>query len=206
MFAESNKYMQSLGIMFLAVLAAIAYGIVHDQITARICVEYFTIGHPRLIDSDSPTVLALFWGVVATWWVGLPLALGLAVAARAGRRPKLAASELLIPVVKLLGCMLAVATVFGAIGFATSKAGIFHLVEPLASRVPVDKHTAFLVDGWAHSGSYLAGIVGGVVLCIFTWRRRLICARGGEPVAAPNGGPVEPHGNSGAGGGPPSVS
>lgn len=57
----------------LSVLAAVVYGILHDQITARICVEYFTIGHARLIDSDSPTVLGLFWGVVATWWVGLPL-------------------------------------------------------------------------------------------------------------------------------------
>jgi hypothetical protein len=198
--------MQSLGIIFLAVVAAIAYGIVHDQITARICVEYFTVGHPRLINSDSPTVLALFWGVVATWWVGLPLGLGLAIAARAGRRRKLAAGELFIPVVKLLGCMLAVATAFGAIGFATSRAGIFRLVEPLASRVPADKHTAFLVDGWAHSGSYLAGIVGGVVLCIFTWRRRLTCARGGESVAAPKGDPVEPIGNSEAADEPSSAS
>ena len=195
--------MQSLGIIFLAVMAAIAYGIVHDQVTARICVEYFTIGHPRLIDSDSPTVLALFWGVVATWWVGLPLGLGLAVAARAGRRPKLEARHLLIPVVKLLGWMLAVAAIFGAIGFTTSKAGIFHLVEPLASRVPADKHTAFLIDGWAHSGSYLAGIAGGIALCVFTWKRR---GTSGEPVAAPNGGPTAPFGNSRAGGGPPSVS
>src|SRR5215472_606893 len=105
--------MQSLAIIFLAVAAAVGYGIIHDQITARICVEYFTIGHPRLINSDSPTVLAIFWGVVATWWVGLPLGLGLTVAARAGRRPKLKAQDLVIPVLRLLGCMLGVATVFG---------------------------------------------------------------------------------------------
>jgi hypothetical protein len=78
--------------------------------------------------------------------------------------------------------MLAVAAAFGAIGFATSKAGIFHLVEPLASQVPVGKHIAFLVDGWALSGSYLAGVVGGVALCIITWRRRLTCERGRESV------------------------
>src|SRR5215471_12695203 len=136
-----DSVVQSIAIIFLSVGAAIFYGIIHDQITARICVEYFTIGHPRLIDSDSPTILGLFWGVVATWWVGLPLGLGLAVAARAGRRPKLAAGQLVSPVVKLLGCILAVAALFGAIGFATSKTGIFHLIEPLASRVPADKHT-----------------------------------------------------------------
>jgi hypothetical protein len=41
------------------------------------------------------------------------------------------------------------------------------------------------------------------VLCIFTWRRRLSRAGGGEPVAAPNGGPAKPLGDSGVTGGPP---
>jgi hypothetical protein len=149
---------QSLAIIVLAVAAAVAFGIVHDQITARICIEYFTIGHPRLIDSDSPTVLGLFWGVAATWWVGLPLGLGLAVAARAGRRPKLNARNLLRPVSKLVGSMFIIATVAGLVGFVTARAGIFNLIEPLASRVPREKHAAFLADGWAHAGSYLAGI------------------------------------------------
>ena len=95
--------MKSLSIVALAMAAAISYGIVHDQITARICLEYFTIGHPRLIASESPTVLALFWGVVATWWVGLPLGIALAVAARIGGRPKLTATDLVRPLAKLLG-------------------------------------------------------------------------------------------------------
>ena len=156
----------------MAILAAIVYGIIHDEITARICIEYFTIGHPRLIDSDSPTILGLFWGVVATWWVGLPLGIGLAVAARVGRRPKLNARDLIRPILKLLGVMFILATIAGLIGLATSKAGIFHLAGSLASRVPAGKHTAFLTDGWTHSGSYLTGIVGGIALWIATWRRR----------------------------------
>ena len=77
--------------------------------------------------------------------------------------------------------MFIVAAIAGFIGFATSKAGIFHLVEPLASRVSNNTHTAFLVDGWAHSGSYLAGIIGGIVLWIFTWRRRQVVTYRGEP-------------------------
>jgi len=117
-----------------------------------------------LINSDSPTVLGLFWGVVATWWVGLPLGLGLAVAARAGRRPKLSLTDLIRPILVLLGCMSLVAAVAGLIGFVTSETGLFHLLEPLASRIPSTKHTAFLVDGWAHTGSYISGVIGGIVL------------------------------------------
>jgi len=164
--------MQVIAIVITSVLAAVSYGIIHDQVTARICVEYFTVGHPRLIDSDSPTVLGLFWGVVATWWVGLPLGVGLAIAARAGRRPKLTWSQLIRPIGVLLCCMFGIAILAGLIGFATASAGIFHLVERLASRIPEEKHVAFLTAGWAHSASYLAGLVGGIVLWILTWRRR----------------------------------
>jgi hypothetical protein len=164
--------MKSLAIIGLSVLAAIVYGIVHDQITARICVEYFTIGHARLIESESPTVLGLFWGLVATWWVGLPLGAGLAVAARAGKAPKLEAKQLAPSLARLLVVMLAVATVAGCIGHFGGKAGAFILIEPLASRVPTDRHIAFLTCGWAHGASYLAGIFGGITLWIRIWRRR----------------------------------
>ena len=177
--------MQAIVITLGSVAAAILYGIVHDQITVRVCLEYFTIGHPRLIDSDSPTILGLFWGVVATWWVGLPLGLGLSVAARAGSRPKLTAHQLLRPVLILLVSMFAVATVAGVIGFMTSSRGLFVLVEPLASQVPKNRHTAFLTDGWAHAGSYLAGVVGGVVLWVVTWRRRGSLASNGPPNDGP---------------------
>ncbi|HTL54370.1 MAG TPA: hypothetical protein VL361_01770, partial [Candidatus Limnocylindrales bacterium] len=158
-----------------------------DQITARICVEYFTIGHPRLIDSDSPTVLALFTGVVATWWVGLPLGLGLAAAARIGRWPKLRARDLLRPAGKLLALMLIVAGIAGSPGVAAANAGLFQLAGPLGCNVPPDKHTAFLADAWAHSGSYLAGIVGGIVLWVNTWRRRLALASEADNSTLPKG-------------------
>lgn len=60
-------------IVLLSILAAIGYGIIHDQVTARICVEYFTIGHPPIFHTDSPALLGVRWGILATWWVGLIL-------------------------------------------------------------------------------------------------------------------------------------
>jgi len=164
--------MQIVMIVGGSILASIIYGVIHDQVTARICVEYFTIGHPQLIDSESPTVLGLYWGVVATWWVGLPLGIGLAIAARAGKRPKLDWSQLVRPILVLLCGMYGIAILAGLIGFLTSNMGVFSLVERLATRVPEEKHIAFLTVGWAHSGSYLAGIIGGASLWIVTWRRR----------------------------------
>src|SRR5512142_351112 len=108
--------MEWLKIIVLVIGAAIVFGIVHDQITARICVEYFTIGHPPLFPTTSPTLLALGWGVVATWWVGLPLGLLLAAAARLGARYKLTAVQLRRPMLVLLLAMGAAAGISGAIG------------------------------------------------------------------------------------------
>jgi hypothetical protein len=161
-----------LSIVGISVIAAVIYGIIHDQITARICVEYFTIGHPRLIDSDSPTVLGLFWGVVATWWVGLPMGIGLAIAARRGKRPMLAPSDLVVPLGGLLLGMFIIAAIGGMIGYITATNGIFVLVKRLAVRIPPERHVAFLVCGWAHGASYLSGLIGGIALWVLTWRRR----------------------------------
>jgi hypothetical protein len=108
--------MHALRIIALCVAAAVTYGVLHDQITSRVCVEYFTVGHPPVFGTEDPTLLALGW--------------------------------------------------------ALASAGAVVLVEPLASRVPREKHAAFLADLWAHSASYLIGFVGGLLVCVRVWRSR----------------------------------
>ena len=54
-----------LKIIGLGVVGAVAYGIAHDNVTARVCVEYFTIGHVPIFGTENPTLLALGWGVLA---------------------------------------------------------------------------------------------------------------------------------------------
>ncbi len=87
--------MQFLGIILMCILAAVAYGIAQDQIAARVCVEYFTIGHPPIFDTDDPTFLGLGWDIIATWWVGLLLGVPLAIVARVGSRPKRSLNSLI---------------------------------------------------------------------------------------------------------------
>lgn len=136
------------------------------------CVEYFTIGHPPVFDTDSPTLLGLGWGVLATWWVGLLLGVPLAVVARAGPLPRLETSELHRPLCILLAVMAALALIAGVTGYFTARAGGVWLVEPLASAVPPKRHARFLADLWAHNASYIGGLVGGSVLCGGAWRER----------------------------------
>jgi hypothetical protein len=134
--------MAFLRIVLMSVAAAVVYGIVQDQITARICVEYFTIGHPTLFGTEDPTALAFGWGILATWWVGVLLGVPLAWVAR----PKLSPRDLVKPLLLLTGGVGVVACVAGLFGYYASKFGWVWLVGPLASR----KHPAFLADLWAH--------------------------------------------------------
>lgn len=164
--------MQSLRIIGLAIGCCVAYGILHDQLTARICVEYFTIGHPPVFPTDDPTLLALGWGIIATWWVGAILGFLLAIAARFGSTPKRSAAELVRPMMGVMFASALFAVVVGGIGYAAARNGWVFLVGELAVRVPTEKHVYFLTDLWAHSASYLAGFVGGLIVVVQTWRAR----------------------------------
>lgn len=165
-------HMQSLAIVILSIGSAVFYGILHDQITARICVEYFTIGHPPVFGTENPTLLGVGWGIIATWWAGLLLGVPLAAAARAGRRPKRNVSTLYRPVMRLLAVMLMCAVVAGFLGWYLGSQAAVRLAGNMATAVPRDKHVPFIVALWAHSASYLTGAIGGCVLIVSVWRSR----------------------------------
>jgi hypothetical protein len=169
--------MQFVRVVLLCMGSAIGYGLVHDQITIRVCPEYFTIGHDPIFPEAPLTVIALLWGVIATWWMGLFLGVALAVAARAGRAPKRTAAELRRPIRKLLLTMAGAALLAGIGGYLAAKLGWVWLVEPYASEVPANRHVGFLADLWAHSASYAVGFWGGVVVCARVWRQRRRDAR-----------------------------
>ena len=166
--------MQALAIVALSILAAVCYGVLHDQITARVCIEYFTIGHPQVLAAatNSPTVNGFVWGVIATWWVGLVLGVPLALAARIGVRPKKTVRELIRPLVILMVLTGILALCSGIVGYTAASMGWIALHGPLADRVPPEKHAPFIADLFAHNLNYLAGAIGGIILIVHTWRSR----------------------------------
>ncbi len=165
------------GIVILSVLCAVLYGILHDQITARICVEYFTIGHPQIVPTENPTLLGLVWGVVATWWVGLILGIPLAIVATVGSHPKRTAVSLVGPLALVMLCSAMFALLAGCVGYIAARNRWVVLMSPLAEKVPHEKHIPFLVDLWVHNASYCGGFVGGLFLMFWVWRVRNAKAR-----------------------------
>lgn len=169
--------MQFVKIVGLSVIAAVTYGIIHDEVTARICVEYFTIGHPPVFATDDPTLLGLAWGIYATWWVGLLLGVPLVMTARFGNWPKRSARSLIPPIACLMLATAICAAIAGAIGWMLARNGVVFMLNDLAARVPREKHVPFLTCLWAHSASYVVGFVGGVVVILRVAHSRSVAAR-----------------------------
>lgn len=160
-------------IVGMCIVAAILYGIIHDQITARICVEYFTIGHVP-IGTNSPTLLGFAWGVIATWWFGLFLGVLLALAARVGTLPKLTTQDLRIPVTRLMLTCFVLAFLSGLVGYTLAQQKVIWLTPYLAEQVPSYTHSRFLTDLWIHTASYLCGGIGASILCGWVITQRVL--------------------------------
>ncbi len=172
--------MQALRIILLCTALAVIYGILHDLVTAHICVEYFSVAHPPVFPTNNPTLLALGWGVLATWWVGLALGLLLAACARVGAWPRISARQLLPLILLLLGVMALLATGAGLLAFHGAREGRIHLSPQwsLYARIPPAKRAAFLADAAAHDTAYATSFVGGLTLATMTVLRRRRAARG----------------------------
>lgn len=168
-----NGRLEAVRIVLFATLAAIAYGIVHDLITAHLCVEYFTVAHPPVFPTSSPFLLGLGWGIIATWWVGLLLGIALAAAARLGPWPKLGLAALRPPILLVMLASALAAFLAGIAGAFLASAGLAPLPGDLGFRIPADRHVVFFAVSLAHAASYFAGSVGGLVVIVLTLRKRL---------------------------------
>lgn len=169
---EVQRRAEAVRIILFATGAAIVYGVLHDQVTAHLCVEYFTVAHPPVFPTASPFLLALGWGVIATWWVGLPLGLALATAARLGHRRKLGVRDLGRPVLTLMLVSALCAFAGGVMGAVLVARGWPGALMGWERIIPPDRHAVFAAALWAHTMSYAAGIIGGVIVIGHTiWRR-----------------------------------
>ena len=181
-----NDLREFVRILMLCVVSAVAYGIVHDQFTAHLCVEYFTVAHPAVFATTSPWLQGLGWGLIATWWVGAILGVILAISARAGSWWKVNARELVRPLLILMTVTALAATICGVLGFLLYRAHVVGIAG-WEEEIPVEKHAAFSADIWTHLASYAVGFVGGIVLSVRTlwvrWRSSRANAHGQASLA-----------------------
>jgi hypothetical protein len=156
-------------ILAMTTLSAIAYGIAMDCVTANICIEYFSTGFhydnlgsmaPALNDflfrARNPFLYAMTWGVIATWWVGLPLGVPLSLSSRSNvRAPKADWRGALPKVGVALGSTFIVAMLSG--------------LETYLARADVDDLTRrYNADLSIHNAAYLWGTLFGLGVSAWT--------------------------------------
>lgn len=164
--------MEHVKIVGLCIGASVAYGVIHDMVTAHLCVEYFTREHPTIVSSESPIVLALVWGVVATWWVGAIGGGVLAWVARAGTRPPWAARQLIPLILRVVGVAGAAAFVMGALGYGLATLLEWHQYDWTPEWATRETAPRYWAVAFAHTTSYGVASLGGLGVIVHVWRQR----------------------------------
>lgn len=171
-----NVQVQKAKVIALGVAVAVVYGIIHDQITVRLCIEYFSLAHPPIFPVSSPTLLGLCWGIAATSGVGLILGFLLAQASQSPGLPPMAIRSLLGPLLVVITVTAAAALVAGCTGLSLSRQGIVSLPNLLPNRwvetLSRAQQDRFIAVWFAHAASYLFGVVGAGGLILRIWFKR----------------------------------
>lgn len=161
-----------LRIVLLCGLAMIGYGVLQDQISARLSPEYFTIGHAPIPGLSQPTLVGVAWGFLGGFPGGIALGIPLALAGTLGPWPPLTARTLVRPLLVFLA-MTAIGTLIAdASGAYNATVVNIAVGEPWATFVPRERQWHFFVVACAHFGTYLAAAIAGCGVCLWAIRRR----------------------------------
>jgi hypothetical protein len=166
-----------LKILALCIVGSVVYGVLHDVVTIHVCPEYFTLYHPKVFATSNLWLLALGWGVIATWWMGAFFGVLVAAAAQTGTMPKLYAAKLVKPLVILLGICYVLAAFAGVVaytagpGMRNSVVNALIPVTDLPDSLVSDR--PFMTDYIAHNVSYTSSAIGALLLCGWIIRQRI---------------------------------
>ncbi len=138
-----------------------------DLVTAHVAVEYFTVHHPKVAESKSPVIMALVWGVGASWWFGA-IAGGVLATVNTRRPIPLPLTTLRLMMAKACAVlwilmMLILATTYGLIG----------LIPVEQRRATFDFDRRIMAVALTHLTEYVLGAIALVVVAVRVWRTRL---------------------------------
>jgi hypothetical protein len=100
------------------------------------------------------------------------LGLLLTLVCRLGTRPTLTVRDVRRPILVVLLGMGATSLIAGLAGYTLARMGALLMPYTLVTRVPAARQAAFLADAWAHQNAYNVGLLGGLAVCLWTWRER----------------------------------
>jgi hypothetical protein len=161
-----------LQIIFRVCLALIGYGMIQDQVSARLSPEYFTIGHPPISGVSAPTLLGIAWGFLGGLPGGILLGTALALAMRSGPRPPLSIAAVRKPTLLLLAGMALGTLISGLSAWYNTSVMNIAVGTPWSSVLAPERQRVFFIVASAHFGTYLSAAFLGLGLCGWAFSRR----------------------------------
>jgi len=135
------------------------------MVTAHVAVEYFSVYHPKVVDSNSPVVMALVWGVGAAWWFGLIVGVILAIV-NARRASPLPVRHIRLVVIK--ACVALWLTMMSILVVTYALIGLL-----FARDRPTFEHDRRLMAVAAtHGTEYELGAIALIVVARHVWKSR----------------------------------
>jgi len=167
----------------LGLIAIVGYGVLQDQISVRLCPEYFTVFHPPIAGVSDPTLLGVAWGFLGSWWGGICLGYSAGLTATLGKRPKLSPRELVVPLVILLLVLAAVVSIAGLSVWRHAEMFEVKLDQGFNAMLPLERHRGLLIVACYHMVAYAVAILGGLVLCVWIHLERVKRGRASPQIA-----------------------
>ena len=179
-------------LLLSAVAAAVAYGIVNDQVTSAVSWEYFYYGKEGYLalgeqtppDRPALCLQAAKVGAKATWTAGLVFGVAILLANNPRRGlPRLGYGRLY----RLLPLVLAAAAVCGLAVGLLGYFGAFSGAFPEIVQAGLWRPRRFMAAWSAHLGGYIGGFAGtaAAVCMVIRQRRRLRAANQSDPPEVP---------------------
>lgn len=173
-----------LSMLIIVPLIAGIYGVLHDQITYSISSEYFT--NFKFIQfgisddlRDSERLAVCLVGFLATWWVGIPIAI---ISGGIGIK-KLNIHQFKQLKIKSIIITFGIAVLFGVIGYFYGLIKFSHMTdwpvniggrggntEMFIAMSRINDWSSFWIVGTIHNFSYLGGLLGLIIGVIFQIR------------------------------------
>lgn len=148
------------------VALACVLGICLDLVTANVAVEYFTVHHPRVVASESPWVMAVVWGIGASWWAG-GIAGAIAGAINHRRPEPLQPSQILkwVAIACIMLWLIMIAILLSVLALAD--------MIPVAMRRPSFEYDRrIMAVALAHQFEYILAAIALLIIAIKTWRAK----------------------------------
>ena len=145
---------------------ACALGICLDLVTAHVAVEYFTIHHPQIVRTEQPWLLALMWGIAASWWFGAIAGVVLGVINHRRQVP-LRPHQIL-----QWGAIACFVLWLIMIAILVSVLIIANTIPENVRRPSFEYDRRIMAVAIAHQYEYVLGAIALLVLAVKTWRAK----------------------------------